>query len=410
MGVDWDEGPDIGGFCGPYRQSERLELYQSHAQKLLEEAKAYKCYCLSEDLARERKNSLAQGKAPRYSGKCRGLGLEDQKKLERKGIKPSIRFKVFDSVIEINDLIKGRVSFQGKNIGDFVILRSDGRASYNFAAVVDDALMEISHVIRGEDHLPNTPKQILLAQALGFKIPQMAHHPLTLSLDRGRLSKRHGATKIAFYRQEGFLPQAVVNYLALLGWKPKGKGEILSPSQIMEEFSLEGISKAPAIFDLHKLRFINRCHLRLMDSTELSQLLLPFLKESVAKEKGGRWLSEVIGVCKENASTLSEMGKYIAIMDSEEIEWEERAKEMAKEERTREMAKMVEEEVRVMEEITPTSYQRMASNLKERFKTLKTLRVILTGKTEGPELEKILKKKKKNMVLKRIERFLKEKA
>src|SRR6187551_1286290 len=235
LGLDWDEGPDVGGPHGPYRQSERLHLYASYANELLASSHAYYCFCTAEKLDADRQADLAAGRPPKYHGTCRSLPQADTEARMERGERPVIRFRVPESEeIRFQDLVRGEVVFSTEVIGDFVIVRSDGRPQYNFAVVVDDALMEVTHVIRGEDHISNTPRQILLYRALGFAPAEFAHLSLVLGPDHTPLSKRHGATSVAEFRARGYLPEALVNYLALIGWSPRtGGGETSDDAELM---------------------------------------------------------------------------------------------------------------------------------------------------------------------------------
>ncbi len=260
MGLEWAEGPGRGGEYGPYRQSERREIYARYASELLEKGHAYRCYCTPEELEEKRKRSLARGVPPKYDGRCRNLKPEEEQAFAAEGRASSLRFKVETRRVDFEDLIKGRMSFEGQTLGDFIILRSDGTAAYNFAVVVDDALMQITHVIRGEDHLTNTPRQLLIYQALGWQPPKFAHPPMILGPDHSPLSKRHGATSVTYFREEGFLPEALVNYLALLGWSVDAGQEIMSLEELSQKFSLGRVSRSSAIFDIDKLQWVNRAH------------------------------------------------------------------------------------------------------------------------------------------------------
>src|SRR3990172_2476123 len=280
LGLNWDEGTDCGGDYGPYRQSERINLYREHADRLLNEGKAYQCFCSPEELERKRKESLSKGLPPRYDGKCCNLSREEIVSYEQKGIKPSIRFKVETGLIEFEDMVRGKMTFKGSDIGDFVILRSAGVAASNISVTVDDALMKITHVIRGEDHLSNTPRQILLNQAMGFDIPEFAHLSMILGPDKSRLSKRHGAESVKELREEGYLPEAVINYLSLLGWSSEDGREIMPLNDIIKNFSIERVSKSPAVFDIKKLRWINSHYIKNKDIAELTELSIPFFKKA----------------------------------------------------------------------------------------------------------------------------------
>jgi len=316
IGIEWDEGPDVGGKYGPYRQSERIDIYREYANKLLKEEKVYKCYCSKEELEERNKKALEEGRSPGYDNRCRNLTKKEIENYEKEGRKPVFRFKVPEKTIKVNDLIRGEVNFEGATISDFVIMKSDFTPSFNFAVVIDDYLMEITHVIRGEDHLSNTPKHILIFEAIGANLPQFAHMSMTLGPDRTRLSKRHGATSVRAYRQEGFLSEAFFNYLALLGWGTTESQEIFSKGQLIKEFSLERCNKSSAIFDINKLLWMNGIYIRKTPLTKLTQLSIPFLKEKkiIEKELGPEeisYLEKVISLEQERIKTLKEVPDLI---------------------------------------------------------------------------------------------------
>jgi len=270
LGLHWDEGPDIGGPHGPYRQSERLHLYASYANELLAAGYAYYCFCAPAKLESDRRADLAASRPPKYHGTCRGISLEDARGRIEAGERPVVRFRVPDSSeISFADLVRGEVTFSTDVIGDPVLVRSDGRPQYNFAVVVDDALMEVTHVIRGEDHISNTPRQLLLYRALGFTPPQFAHLSLVMGPDHTPLSKRHGATSVSEFRLRGYLPEALVNYLALIGWSPgaavddPGTNEELLPiGELARRFAIEDVGHAAGIFDPEKLAWMNRHYMK----------------------------------------------------------------------------------------------------------------------------------------------------
>jgi glutamyl-tRNA synthetase len=277
LGLDWDEGPNVGGNYGPYYQTERLEIHQKHAQQLVEEGKAYYCFCSPEELEKKRKDAATRKEAPRYDGKCRKLSEEEIKKLLESGQPKVIRFHLpptGETIVE--DLIREKVTFKNELLDDFVILKSDGFPTYNFACVVDDHLMEISHVIRGDDHLSNTPRQILLYQALGWKLPKFAHLPMILGKDKARLSKRHGATSVIAYRDIGYLPEAVLNYIARLGWG-HGDEEVFSREELIAKFTLDGVGTTSAVFDTDKLNWLNGKYIRQILPERLVDLCEPLL-------------------------------------------------------------------------------------------------------------------------------------
>ena len=263
LGLDWDEGPDVGGAYGPYRQSDRLAIYREHAEKLLSEHKAYLCFCSEEELQRERERAAAEHRQPIYSGKCRGIDPAEAERRRVSGEACAIRLRIPEHPIRFHDIVHGAVEFSNEVVSDPIILRSSGMPVYNYVVVIDDALMKITHVIRGDDHLSNTPKQVAVYEALGWPVPEFAHLSTILGADRERLSKRHGATSIANFRDMGVLPEALVNYLALLGWAPTGgTREIFSAQELVKEFSLERVTPSPAVFDMEKLYWLNRHYIK----------------------------------------------------------------------------------------------------------------------------------------------------
>jgi nondiscriminating glutamyl-tRNA synthetase len=415
MGLVWDEGPAAGGKHGPYRQSERTEIYQEYAQRLLREERVYPCFCTPEELAEMREQLLAKGERPRYLGRCRGLSPQQAKKLEGEGRKPSLRFKVPNGVTVIRDIIHGKKVFENKLMGDFVIMRSDGSPAYNFAAVVDDASMEITHIIRGEDHLPNTPRQILLYEALGFTPPNFAHHPLLVAPDGERLSKRHGAVSVRAYRDEGFLPEAVVNYLALLGGGIAGGDEIISWAEMVRRFSLEGIARSPAAFDLGKLRWLNRGHLRAMTGKEILPHARPFLQDLPVEGVSEAWLVQVLDAIKENVETLAELRGHISIFLPGEFSMDDEARSVLTTDGALAAVKAMEEIVDGMEEVNEGDFPRIVAELKKRTgltgkQFFAPLRAALTGRAEGPELKKVLSLLGKRVILERLAQALKSTA
>ena len=296
LGLDWDEGPDVGGPYGPYRQSERLDLYEKYLKILLEKGSAYYCYCTKEELDAERTKQEAAKQAPRYSGRCRTApptGREPQ----------VIRFKTPEERLAFNDMIRGRIEFDLALSGDIVIAKNTRSPLYNFAVVVDDSEMKISHIIRGEEHIANTPKQIAMQRALGFETPKYAHLPLILNPDRSKLSKRFVETSMSNYFDLGFLSTALMNFIALLGWHPKDDREILMPDDLIKEFKIERVQKAGAIFNEEKLEWLNAEHIKLMPDQKLLELLRPFLAQA-GVEAGDTPLLKLIEIEKTRMKTL----------------------------------------------------------------------------------------------------------
>jgi len=294
LGLDWNEGP--------YYQSDNFPLYKEKVQQLLCEGKAYKCFCTAEELEVKRENALKEGGKPKYDGTCRNLGAVDD---DRPFV---IRFKApHDGVTAFNDLIKGTISFNNEELDDLIIQRTDGTPTYNFVVVVDDASMKITTVIRGDDHINNTPRQILLYQALGAPVPQFAHVPMILGADKTRLSKRHGATSVMAYRDMGMLPEAMINYLVRLGWSC-GDEEIFSREELIEKFSVEAVGKSAGVFNPDKLLWLNAHYIKTGVPERLASLLLPFLADrGVDPSAGGPSLLAVVKTLQERAKTMLEM-------------------------------------------------------------------------------------------------------
>jgi len=277
LGLQWDEGPDLGGPYPPYRQSERMDRYREAADRLIAAGRAYYCFCSAEQLEQERAAALAAGLPPRYSGRCRTLDVSEVEARRASGEPAALRFQVpVERDVTFHDLVRGDVTFHTGVIGDPVIVRSDGGPAYNFAVVVDDAEMAITHVIRGEDHISNTPRQILIYEALGWTPPVFAHLSLVLGPDHAPLSKRHGATSVSEFRARGYLPEALVNYLALLGWSPGEGEELVAADEMARRFDLTRVSHSAAVFDIEKLAWMNRHYMKQATPARLAALLQPW--------------------------------------------------------------------------------------------------------------------------------------
>jgi nondiscriminating glutamyl-tRNA synthetase len=397
LGLDWDEGPEKPGEYGPYRQSERLEIYRRLATELLEKGKVYRCYCTPEELEEKRKRLLSRGIPPKYDGRCRNLSPEEEKALAESGRPASLRFKVEARRVEFEDLVKGRVSFDALGIGDFIILRSDGIAPYNFAVVVDDELMGVTHVLRGEDHLTNTPRQILLYQALGFSPPKFGHLSMILGPDRSPLSKRHGATAVSHFREEGYLPEALVNYLALLGWSSEDSQEILGVEELIKKFSLKRVSRSSAIFNFDKLKWVNRAHMKALGAEKIVPWVVPFLKKAgiPVEEKSGDWVRASVEPFLEEADTLAALAEETRIFFDEGFSLESGAQEVLAKKENQKVLQGFLEELPGVEEFTPENFKPFMVSLGKRVERsgrglYLPLRMALTGKSHGPELDKIL--------------------
>jgi len=414
MGINWDEGPDVGGSFGPYRQSERLDIYRKYIEELKRKGLVYECFCTQEELDEMRKKQLEKGEPPRYTGKCRNLTEEEKEKLRAEGRKPVLRFKVpEDRVIKFQDLIKGEIEIHSRQLGgDFVIVRSNGMPVYNFVVVIDDALMGITHVIRGEDHISNTPKQILIYEALGFKVPQFAHLPMILGQDRSKLSKRHGSTSVKEFQEKGYLPEAFTNFLALLGWYPKDGKEILSLEELIERFDIKDVNSAPAVFDTTKLNWMNQVYIRNYPVEKLTELVIPYLEEAGFKirtfEKD--WLAKVIEATREYFTVLSDAPIYMETFLKDDFDIEEDAKNFVLEDELR--LKVIEtfyNKVKdLQDELTKEKFKEVVKavgkELKVKGKNLfMPVRVGLTGRTKGVELDILVSLLGKDRVIKRLE-------
>jgi nondiscriminating glutamyl-tRNA synthetase len=313
LGLDWDEGPDLGGPHAPYRQSDRLEFYRKQAERLLREGKAYLCFCSQEELEREREHALAHQQPPIYSGKCRELDRAESERRRTNGELAAIRLRIPEHPIRFHDIVHGPVEFSNEVVSDPIIVRSTGMPVYNYVVVVDDALMDITHVIRGDDHLSNTPKQVALYEALGWPVPEFAHLSTILGKDRERLSKRHGATSIANFREMGVLPEALMNYLALLGWAPSGgTREIFTPGELKKEFSLERVTPSPAVFDMEKLYWLNRHYIKESPPERIERLAeLYFVRAGSLPDspddKTRAWFAKVVAMLVPSADRLDQL-------------------------------------------------------------------------------------------------------
>ena len=307
LGLNWDEGPDVGGEYGPYKQSERFDIYPKFAQMLIDKGYAYECFCSNEDLDKEHEEAEAKKIPYKYSRKCMNLTEDEKAELKAKGIVPSIRFKVDYKELVFNDLVKGELKFDTSLIGDFAIMKSNGTPTYNFAVVVDDMLMKITHVIRGEDHISNTPKQILIYEALGATVPQFGHLGMILAPDRSKLSKRHGATAVSDFIKQGYLTEALLNFVALLGWSPSDAQEIKNVDEIAADFRINEVSSSNSIFEYEKLNWMNGQYIKKMDIAKLTDLALPFLSKYDTSKYSREKLERIIEVTREPITLLSDL-------------------------------------------------------------------------------------------------------
>ncbi len=406
LGLDWDEGPEAGGSYGPYRQSERLPLYQAHARALVESARAYFCFCPPAQIEVERQAALAAGVTPRYSGRCRGLAAGDAQGRVARGEPAAIRFRVPERrEVAFVDLVCGTVTFSTDVIGDPVILRADGFPAYNFAVVVDDALMAISHVVRGEDHLSNTPRQILFYEALGWAVPRFAHLPLVLGSDHSPLSKRHGATSVREFRERGYLAESLVNYLALVGWSPGEGDEILPLAELARRFSIDEVGHRPGVFDEEKLAWVNRQYLKAADPERLVRLALPHLARAGFAGPGGpgdaahEYLVSVIPMAASSIDRLDQAAGRLrllfvfepqALLARDDVRAETSLPEV------REVIETLAEDLaRAPRLVDRETFRAAADRVRQRTgrkgkALLHPIRLALTAATEGPELDVLI--------------------
>lgn len=402
LGMDWDEGVDVGGPHGPYHQTDRLHIYETYTQRLLEEGRAYHCYCSEEELDAERQALSNKGELPRYLGKCRQLTAEGRAQLAAEGRKPTVRFRVPEGQqITFKDLVRGTVSFESNGVGDFVIVKSDGIPVYNYAVVIDDALMEITHVIRAEEHLSNTPRQILLFEALGFALPQFGHISLILGKDRTKMSKRHGATSVEQYRNLGYLPEALVNFLALLGWAPGSEQEFFQMEELIQEFSMDRVAKNPAVFDIDKLNWLNAHYLRKAEPAKIAALALPHVQAAgflplAPSQQELEQLTKITAVLQDHISYAAQLAEHVDIFYNDNIVFESaEAGQMVREPEFIQVADAFCQRLEALEAVTVEAVKGLLKSLAKELalpgkKVYMPLRIAMTGKMHGPDLFNII--------------------
>ena len=401
LNLDWDEGP--------YRQTERFDVYKSYIERLIREGRAYHCYCSPDELEQRRQEALAQGRPPKYDGRCRDLKDPVQ------GRTPAVRFRMPQKGrTVIDDLIKGAVAYDNDQLDDLIIMRSDSTPTYNFVVVVDDVDMKITHVIRGDDHLNNTPKQIHIYKALGYEVPHFGHLPMILGSDKARLSKRHGATSVMAYKEMGYLPEALVNYLVRLGWS-YGDQEIFTREELIRYFTLESVGKSSAVFNPEKLLWLNAQYLMNTPNEELSQLVMPFLAAEGILAAGQtvdrQWLSKAIATLKERAKTLVELAKLLRYYIVEYVEYDEKAKHKFLNEKSRDLLVELKEALSGLPDFSHASTEAVFRLIIERHglklgALAQPVRVAMTGGTESPGIFEVLEIIGREKTLERIEKAI----
>ncbi|OFW24053.1 MAG: glutamate--tRNA ligase [Acidobacteria bacterium RIFCSPLOWO2_02_FULL_65_29] len=403
LGLDWNEGPDVGGPCGPYRQSERLHLYHSYAKEMVGVGRAYPCFCAPAQLETDRAADLAAGRPVRYSGRCRQVSPSTAERRIASGERPAIRFRVPEErEIVFDDAVRGDMRFRTDVIGDPIILRADGTPAYNFAVVIDDALMAITHVIRGEDHLSNTPRQILLYETLGFRPPTFAHLSLVLGPDHAPLSKRHGATSVAEFRAKGYLPEALVNYLALVGWSPAegGAGPELMPAlELARRFSLDAVGHSAGVFDEEKLAWVNRQYLKIAEPTRLADLSVSFFRGAgvpmTPNGEGLAFLAAAMPIASGSVDRLDQVPARLSFLFDylpERTLADPLVGEEMRSEAARAVVRALAEQLATAPRLDRERFRAAANDVKirtgQRARALfHPIRVALTGRAEGPELD-----------------------
>ena len=424
LGIEWDEGPGTNGFLGPYRQSERLEIYEKYLRQLLEEEKAYYCFCSSEEIEAQKEEMIARGVPPKYSGKCRDLPKSTLETYLEEGKEKTIRIKIPNKVIKFEDIIRGEVEFDLSLIGDIVIAKSLKEPLYNFAVVIDDYLMKITHVIRGEDHISNTPKQIAIQEALGLPRPNYAHLPMILGPDRSKLSKRHGAMALTDYRKMGYLPEAIINFLVFLGWHPIGNEEILSLEELINKFDLERVQKGGAIFNIKRLDWFNAQYLKKMSSEELMDRVVDYIKNfssapEIIKEYGIDYIKKVIDIELPRMNKLSDLIDLSDFFFKKKIEYSIELLKW-KDMTDTELTKSLQDSLNILEKIKESEFNRVNLQIKfysfidedlnyegNKGKLLWPLRAALSGKKASPGPFEIAEVLGKEESIKRLKQALK---
>ncbi|MBC5638528.1 glutamate--tRNA ligase [Ornithinibacillus sp. BX22] len=419
LGVEWDEGADVGGNYGPYRQMERLDIYNQYVNELLERGLAYKCYMTEEELEQEREEQIANSQAPKYGGKHRNLTPEQIAAYEAEGRKPSIRFRVPDNVTyTFEDMVRGTIKFESSDFGDWVIVKKNGVPTYNFAVAIDDHLMNITHVLRGEEHISNTPKQLMIYQAFGWEAPTFGHMTLILNEDRKKLSKRdsHIIQFIEQYKNLGYLPEALFNFITLLGWSPVGEEEIFAKEKLIEIFNPERLSTSPAIFDVQKLKWMNNEYIKASDLDKVIELAMPHLIEAGRlsadmDEETKEWAEKVIGLYREQLRYGQEIVELTEMFFNKEIAYDEEAKNVLAEEQVPEVLQVFTDKLIHLEEFNKdTIKDQIKATQKETGhrgkKLFMPIRVATTGQTHGPELPLAIELLGKELIVERLDKLL----
>ncbi|MFB6347573.1 MAG: glutamate--tRNA ligase [bacterium] len=409
LGLDWDEGPGVGGPHAPYHQSERLEHYHDAIERLKKKDKIYKCYCTKEELDKQRQRQRDRGESPRYSGRCRDLDPEKEQQFKDEGREFTYRYKIPREPVTVNDIAKGEVNFPPDQVGDFIIIKSNGSPSYNFAVVVDDHKMDITHVIRGDDHLSNTPRQLYLYDAFGWEPPKWCHLAMILGEDGDRLSKRHGATHVDKYREKGFLPEAMINAIALLGWSPPDGVEWKSVEELIQSFELDTVSKSASRFDLDKFKHLNGKHLRDLPADEIIERLRPDFMPEDLRDDDRENLDEIIENLRDHLNQLTDFRELYETFVNDPIEPSDKAIEwLADQKNGLHYVETFRDHIASAHDFSLESVKSLIGETREEVDGsgrdfYLPLRIAITGRMEGPEFHELMPALGKERCLNRID-------
>ncbi len=421
LGIDWDESIDKDGGHGPYRQMERLDIYKKYVDELLERGLAYKCYMTEEELEQEREEQRAKGQVPMYSGAHRDLTQKEREQFEQEGRKPSIRLRVpAQETYTFFDIVKGKITFESSDFGDWVILKKDGTPTYNFAVAVDDHLMKITHVLRGEDHISNTPKQMMVYRAFDWEVPTYGHMTLIVNEERKKLSKRDEniIQFIEQYDELGYLPEALFNFIALLGWSPTGEDEIFTKEEFIEMFDPERLSTSPAVFDTHKLKWMNNQYIKSSSLERVIRLAKPHLLKAGKVEENAdvatnEWVDELISLYKEQLSYGAEIVELTELFFKKEATYSDEAMDVLAQEHVPEMLSNFKTQIEGLDEFSAEQIKAAIKATQKDTgnkgkKLFMPIRVATTAETHGPELPQAIHLLGKETVVHRLGKIIDE--
>lgn len=420
LGIDWDESVDVGGEFGPYRQTDRLDIYQRYINELLDRGLAYRCYCTEEELEQEREEQMARGETPRYSGKHRNLTAEQEQAYVAEGRVPSIRFRVPEGrTYTFDDMVKGQVSFDTEEMGDFVIVKKDGIPTYNFAVAVDDHLMQISHVLRGDDHISNTPRQLMIYEAFGWEPPVFGHMTLIVNEQRKKLSKRDESIIqfIEQYHDLGYLPETLFNFIALLGWSPQGEEEIYSKEELIRLFDAKRLSKSPAVFDTNKLSWMNNHYMKNAAPERVAALAIPHLQQAghlpaELDETQQKWAEALIALYQEQLTSAHDIVELTATFFTETVDYEPEAKQVLMEDDSvRDVLEKFKEQVASAASVDAETMKSSIKQVQKETgckgkKLFMPIRAAVTGQTHGRDLNQTLELLGRDTLIKRLDQAL----